>query len=115
MSARTKHMHSDGALRHHALVYASLDVYVARSVAFLKEGLEAGEAAMVGNTRDGLAVMREALGPDADRVTFCDVGSFYTRPARTLAGYYGTFLGQLRKAPSVRAVAEYQLGPTPAD
>jgi anti-sigma regulatory factor (Ser/Thr protein kinase) len=108
-------METDAAFRHDAFVHESQDEYVARSVAFLKEGLDAGEAAIVGNTRDGLAVMRDALGPDADRVTFCDNGSFYTRPARTLAGYYGTFLGQLRTAPSVRAVAEYQLGPTPAD
>jgi anti-sigma regulatory factor (Ser/Thr protein kinase) len=103
------------AFRHDAFVHESQDDYVVRSVAFLREGLEAGEAAMVGNTRDGLAVMREALGSDADRVAFCDVGSFYTRPARTLAGYYGAFLEQLRTASSVRAVAEYQLGPTAVD
>jgi anti-sigma regulatory factor (Ser/Thr protein kinase) len=107
--------HSDGAFRHHALVYDSQDEYVARSVAFLKEGLEAGEGALVGNSRDGLAVMREALGPDADQVAFFDVGSTYTRPAHTLAAYYGVFLGQLRKAASVRAVAEFQLGPTLTD
>jgi anti-sigma regulatory factor (Ser/Thr protein kinase) len=59
--------------------------------------------------------MREALGADAERVMFRDLGSTYTRPARTLAAYYGLFLGQLQKTPSVRAVAEMQLGPTPAD
>jgi anti-sigma regulatory factor (Ser/Thr protein kinase) len=107
--------HSGDALRHNALVYESQDEYVARSVAFLKEGLEAGEGALVGNSRDGLAAVREALGPDADQVAFFDVGSTYTRPARTLAAYYGVFLGQLRKAPSVRAVAEFQLGPTLTD
>jgi anti-sigma regulatory factor (Ser/Thr protein kinase) len=105
----------DRAFRHDAFVHESQDEYVARSVAFLREGLAAGEGAIVGNTRDGLALMRDALGPDAERVAFRDVGSFYTRPARTLAGYHGTFLGQLRTSSSVRAVAEYQLGPTPAD
>ena len=30
-------------------------------------------------------MMREALGPDAAHVTFVDVSSAYTRPARTLA------------------------------
>ena len=115
MSVLTRPPDPDHAFRHDAFVHESQDEYVTRSVAFLREGLAAGEGAIVGNTRDGLAAMREALGPDADRVTFCDVGSFYTRPARTLAGYHGTFLGQLRTSPSVRAVAEYQLGPTPAD
>jgi anti-sigma regulatory factor (Ser/Thr protein kinase) len=115
VSVLTRPTDPDHAFRHDAFVHESQDEYVARSVAFLREGLAAGEGAIVGNTRDGLAVMREALGPDAERVAFCDVGSFYTRPARTLAGYHGTFLGQLQTSRSVRAVAEYQLGPMPAD
>ena len=108
-------MNSAAALRHDAFVYESGDEYLARSVAFLKAGLEAGEGCIVGNTRDGLAEMRDALGPDAERVAFLDVGSTYTRPAHTVAAYYGTFLEHLRWAPSVRAVATMQLGPTPED
>jgi anti-sigma regulatory factor (Ser/Thr protein kinase) len=102
-----------GALRHHAFVYESDDEYVARSVAFLREGLEAGEACIVANTRDGLATMREALGPEASRVAFVDAGATYTRPARAVASYYGTFLQHLQRAPTVRAVADLQLGPAP--
>ena len=108
-------MSSAAALRHHAFVYESDDEYVARSVAFLTAGLEAGEAAIVANTRDALAKMREALGSDADRVAFFDVSATYTRPARTVATYYRTFLQQLQTAPSVRAVADLQLGPTPGE
>jgi anti-sigma regulatory factor (Ser/Thr protein kinase) len=108
-------MSSDAALRHGAFIYGSDDEYVARSAAFLKDGLEAGEGAVVGNTRAGLALMRDALGPDADRVAFVDVSWTYARPARTVAAYYGIFLGQLRRAPSVRAVANVQFGPTPRD
>jgi anti-sigma regulatory factor (Ser/Thr protein kinase) len=108
-------MSSDTALRHDAFVYESDDEYVARTAAFVKEGLDAGEACTVGNTRDGIAMMRDALGPDADRVTFFDVSSTYTRPARAVAAYYGTFLEHLRTAPTVRAVANGQFGPTPGD
>lgn len=108
-------MNCEGSLRHHAFVYESDDEYVAGTVGFLKDGLDAGEAAMVGNTRDGLAVMRDALGPDADRVAFVDVSAVYTRPAHTVAKYYGTFLKQLRRAPSVRAVASVQFGATPQE
>lgn len=103
------------ALRHHGFVYESDDEYVARSVAFLRDGLEASEACIVSNTRDGLAIMREALGPDADRVAFFDVSSVYTRPARAVATYYGTFCEHLRSAPSVRAVANGQFGPSAED
>jgi anti-sigma regulatory factor (Ser/Thr protein kinase) len=100
------------ALRHSAFLYEADDEYVARSVAFLRDGLDAGEGCVVGHTRAAIASMRDALGPDAERVSFVDVSSTYTRPARAVAAYYGTFLDQLRSAPSVRAVAEFQLGPT---
>jgi anti-sigma regulatory factor (Ser/Thr protein kinase) len=100
-------------LRHNAFVYESLDDYVSRSVAFLREGLETGEGAIVANTRPGLAVIREALGPDAERVRFVDNTSTYTRPARTLAAYHRVFAEQLLKTPSLRAVADVQFGPDP--
>src|SRR3954469_6325727 len=98
-------------LRHDALVYESGDEYVARTLPFLKEGLEAGEACIVAHTRDGIAMMREALGRDAERVSFVDVGSVYTRPARALAAYCGALLRKLCDAPSVRAVADLQISP----
>lgn len=106
---------SHDPLRHHALVYESQHEYVSRSVSFLREGLAAGEAAIVANSRDGLAAMREALGSDADQVAFFDNASTYTRPARTVAAYWGAFVEQLRTAPSVRAVAQMHLSPAPAE
>jgi anti-sigma regulatory factor (Ser/Thr protein kinase) len=108
-------MSSGCALRHHAFVYESDHEYISESVEFLKEGIEADEACIVANTRDGLAMMREALGSDADRVVFVDVAPVYTRPARAVAKYYGTFREQLRSSPSVRAVANGQFGPSPED
>jgi anti-sigma regulatory factor (Ser/Thr protein kinase) len=109
-------MTSDGtALRHNALVYESHDEYIARAVPFLKEGLEAGEGAIVAHTKPGLAMMREALGPDAEEVTFVDVSSAYTRPARTLAAYHKLYAEQLQKTPALRAVADVQFGPDPAE
>jgi anti-sigma regulatory factor (Ser/Thr protein kinase) len=108
-------MSAEAALRHHAFVYESDDEYVERSVAFLREGLAAGEGCILAHSRDGIAMMREALGPDAARVSFVDVSRTYTRPAHALSAYYATFLRHLRRAPSVRAVAEVQLGPTRED
>ena len=98
-------------LRHGAFAYDGDDEYVARSLPFLKDGLEAGEGCIVAHTRDGIARMREALGDDACRVSFVDVGSVYTRPAHALAAYCGTLLRELQTAPSVRAVADLQIGP----
>jgi anti-sigma regulatory factor (Ser/Thr protein kinase) len=107
-------MSSDGtALRHNALVYESADEYLARAVPFLKAGIEAGEGAVVAHTKPGLAMMREAIGPEAARVTFVDVSGAYTRPARTLAAYHEVYVEQLRKTPTLRAVADVQFGPDP--
>jgi anti-sigma regulatory factor (Ser/Thr protein kinase) len=105
-------MTTESSLRHDAFVYESEDEYVARSVAFLRDGLEARDACILAHTRSWIATIRDALGPDADRVTFVDLSSVYTRPARAVATYYGTFLGQLRRASSARALAEFQFGPT---
>src|SRR5215207_8364569 len=99
------------ALRHDAFVYESDDEYVARSVAFLREGLEAGEGGMVAHSRAGLDRMREGLGHDADRVTFVDTTYTYTHPARALSAYYAAFRDRLREVPYVRAVADMRLGP----
>jgi anti-sigma regulatory factor (Ser/Thr protein kinase) len=101
------------ALRHNALVYESNDEYLARAVPFLKAGIEAGEGVVVAHTKPGLAMMREALGPEAARVTFVDVSAAYTRPARTLAAYHEVYVEQLRKTPTLRAVADVQFGPDP--
>lgn len=103
------------ALRHNALVYESEDEYLARAVPFLQEGLAAGEGAIVAHTGPGMAMMREALGPDATHVTFVDVSSAYTRPARTLAAYHSVYSAQLQQTPRLRAVADVQFGPDPRE
>ncbi len=103
---------SPGTPFHHdAFVYESEDEYVGRSVTFLREGLDAGEGAMVANSRVGLVQMREALGDDADRVSFVDTTYTYTHPARALSTYHRAFRDRLREVPSVRAVADMRAGP----
>jgi anti-sigma regulatory factor (Ser/Thr protein kinase) len=102
-------------LRHNALVYGSPDEYLARALPFLREGLQTGDGAIVAHTKAGIAMMREALGPDADHVTFVDVSAAYTRPARTLAAYHRMYAEQLMRTPRVRAVADVQFGPDPRE
>jgi anti-sigma regulatory factor (Ser/Thr protein kinase) len=108
-------MTHDSRLRHNAFVYSSTDEYVARAAGFLREGLAAGEGAIVAHTRPGIAVMREALDDDARHVTFVDVSESYTRPAHTLAAYHDVYARQLGQTPSLRAVADVQVGPEPRE
>lgn len=102
-------------LRHNALVYSSENEYLARAVPFLREGIAAGEGAIVAHTKPGMAMMREALGSDAAHVTFVDVSAAYTRPVRTLAAYHKVYAEQLARTPTLRAVADVQFGPDPAE
>lgn len=109
-------MSPDGPrLRHNALVYESQDEFLARAVPFLEDGIDAGDGAVVAHTKPGLAMMREELGAYAAEVTFVDVSSAYTRPAQTLAAYHKVYAEQLRKTPTLRAVADVQFGPDPAE
>jgi anti-sigma regulatory factor (Ser/Thr protein kinase) len=103
------------SFRHAALLYESTDEYVAAAVPFLKDGIEAGEGAIVAHTRSGIALMRAALGRHASQVSFIDVGFAYTRPARTRAAYHAVFTEQLQRAPAVRAIADVQFGADPRE
>src|SRR3954470_23678700 len=96
----------DEELRHNAFVYATEDEYLTVAVAFLLEGLELGEGAVVANTKPGIAAIREALGPRASQVTFVDVSEAYTRPAKTLAAYHQVYAQELGRFGSLRAVAD---------
>jgi hypothetical protein len=60
-------------------------------------------------------MMRESLGPDAPPLTFVDVRSAYTRPARTVAAYHKVYAEQLQETPKLRAVADVQFGPDPRE
>ena len=99
------------ALRHNGYVYDSTEEYIERSVGLLREGLEAGEGAVVANARPGLAAMREALGIDAARVKF----STSRRPTRAPRARWPPIArctsDELRSVGSLRAVADVQLGP----
>jgi anti-sigma regulatory factor (Ser/Thr protein kinase) len=102
-------------LRHHALVYDSQDELVDFAVPFLREGLDAGEGAVVAHTKPGLSAVREALGPDASSVRFVDVSGAYTRPAHLLASYHELLVEEFATTPSVRVVADVQFGPDPRE
>src|SRR2546429_4828706 len=88
-------MSSDGtALRHNALVYASKDEYLARTVPFLKAGIEAGEGAGVAHTKPGLPMMRGGPRPQAARGTLLDRHAPLPPPGRTLAPHHPVHLQQ---------------------
>lgn len=99
-------------MRHEALVYGDDHELVERVAPFLRLGLDEGPAIAVLSRRHW-ALLREALGPDAEQVSFTDCDDFYVRPIDALASYDRTLRGLLADgATSVRVTGEIPLGPT---
>jgi len=99
-------------MRHEALVYDDDHELVEHVTPFLRKGLDEGPTIAVLSRRHW-ALVREALGPDAERVSFTDCDDFYVRPIDALASYDGTVRRLLAGgATSIRVTGEIPLGPT---
>ncbi len=72
---------------HEVLFYAGLDEFVDRMSAFVREGLEGGEPILVMVTADKIARLCDELGPDAERVTFMDMGETGRNPGRIISAW----------------------------
>jgi anti-sigma regulatory factor (Ser/Thr protein kinase) len=70
--------------RHEALIYRESDEFLAATLAFLREGMEAGESALVAVSRANTALLEGELGPDAAAVRFADMESLGRNPARII-------------------------------
>jgi AcrR family transcriptional regulator len=101
-------------LVHEALIYSSDEELLARVVPFLRDGLAAGEPAIAVLTPSKLALLREALGEDAQRVSFADATMRYRRPARAAAELREHLDAELLRGDVefVRMVGEIPYGPS---
>lgn len=69
---------------HIAALYVGLDGFVDRATAFVREGLELGEAVLVLVPPDKGDALRSALGADASTVRFADMEAVGRNPARII-------------------------------
>ncbi|HWT89852.1 MAG TPA: sensor histidine kinase [Solirubrobacterales bacterium] len=67
--------------QHEALIYEGAEDYLAGTLPFLREGLAAGEPALVAVCRDRAELIEEGLGEDAKRVRFLDMVEVGRNPA----------------------------------
>ena len=74
-------------LTHSALIYDSPGAYSGFLLPFICEGLEQGESVAVAAERPRIAMLRDALGVDADAVRFLPADEWYVRPVRTIGGW----------------------------
>jgi anti-sigma regulatory factor (Ser/Thr protein kinase) len=78
---------STDAYRHEALLYAGADEFLAGTVPFLRDGLEAGEPMLVAVPQPRLDLLRDALGPDGAEIAFVDMGELGANPARIIPAW----------------------------
>ena len=92
--------------RHEALLYAGEDELVARLDPFVREGLAAGEAAMVAVSDRKIRRLRDALGPAAGDVTFADMDEIGGNPGRIIHAWHEFAEPHLAAERPVRGVGE---------
>lgn len=72
---------------HDALLYEGIDGFVADAVPFLRDGLAAGEPAMVAVGAERIGVLSDALGDDAEHVRFVDMAEVGRNPGRIIPAW----------------------------
>ncbi|MFJ7146739.1 anti-sigma factor RsbA family regulatory protein [Streptomyces sp. NPDC100445] len=91
---------------HPALFYRSTDQYIAGTVPFLREGLDACEPAAVAAPPDRLELIREGLGERAAEVRFIDMTQAGRNPGRIIPNVLRKFADAQPGARRVRIIGE---------
>jgi anti-sigma regulatory factor (Ser/Thr protein kinase) len=74
---------------HEAFFYGDVDEFLAGAIPFLREGLDAGEAAMVAVGRSRTDALRAELNGEAEQVCFVDMEALGRNPARIIPAWQG--------------------------
>ncbi|MFD5538400.1 anti-sigma factor RsbA family regulatory protein [Streptomyces sp. NPDC127079] len=97
---------SDEPFVHPALFYRGTDQYIAGTVPFLREGLDAGEPAAVAAPPDRLELIRQGLGERAAEVRFIDMTQAGRNPGRIIPSVLRKFADAQPSARRVRIIGE---------
>ena len=73
--------------RHEALFYSSPEDFLDRTSAFLREGVEAGEPALVVLSAEKIEALRSRLNGHGDSVRFADMSEVGANPARIIPAW----------------------------
>jgi anti-sigma regulatory factor (Ser/Thr protein kinase) len=91
--------------RHEALFYDGEDEFVAATAAFVREGVDRGEPALVVVGTRKLERLREELGP-IERVQFADMGVVGQNPARIIPAWHAFVAAHAAPGVGLRGVGE---------
>src|SRR6185312_7318069 len=99
-------MSERGQLHHEAFFYADPDGFLAGTVPFVREGLEAGEAVLAALPRRNRELLRGELGFDAGRVRFAAMEELGRNPARIISGWHDFLAADRGPGRGVRGIGE---------
>src|SRR3954453_16463449 len=71
--------------QHQALIYEGADEYLAGTIPFLRDGLEAGEPSLVAVRRGRARLLEGELGREAERIRFLPIEEVGRNPALVVA------------------------------
>lgn len=97
---------ADDVFRHDALFYAGPDDFVRQVSGFIRDGIEAGEPTLVVVSAEKIEALKEALGDDAPRVQFADMGAVGDNPARIIPAWQSFLEEHAVEGQRVRGVGE---------
>ena len=92
--------------RHEARFYAGADEFVPGALAFVRDGIAAGEAVMVATSAEKLAALEHGLGADAAPVTFADMHVIGRNPARIIEAWHEFVLQATAAGQKPRGIGE---------
>jgi anti-sigma regulatory factor (Ser/Thr protein kinase) len=104
------HETTAGGFRHEAFLYAGLDEFLQGTAAFVRDGISAGEPALVAVSAEKVALLQGELGADAEHVKFADMAEVGNNPARILQAWHDFVAERSAPGAPVRGIGE-PIGP----
>jgi hypothetical protein len=92
--------------RHEAFFWRTADDFLAGTIPFIHDGLEADEPVMVAVIAERIALMQAALGEDATRVHFVDMAELGRNPAKIIPGWQRFLDGHSGGGQPMRGIGE---------
>jgi anti-sigma regulatory factor (Ser/Thr protein kinase) len=96
----------EDSFRHEALFYNGAEGFLRGTLPFVREGLQTGEPTLVSVGEERTALLRDALGADAERVHFVDMRRVGRNPARVIPAWREFLLEHAEHPRGVRAIGE---------
>lgn len=96
----------EGHFHHEAFFYVDAEEFLAGTVPFVREGLEAEEAILVATPRRSLELLKSALGGEAKGVEFVQMEEMGRNPARIISTWHDFVDAQLTDWRGIRGIGE---------